>query len=620
MPENIQHCNVNDCTEPRADRRSVCEFHGIRCQSCNGHAVRGRYTIRGRYNVDLNVCVTCHEGAPQCSNCDNSMAAAYMYSVGYDNSCGDCYDNATRYCSDCDVRVWASESVTHTCRPRSSLRSWDYRPMEFIRHGLTTGPTFGVELEVGVRGYNAGTMEELGETLIWAKRDGSVESSDGHEGSELVSHPMTLDWFQGEGMRRWNNILGFVSENGGVNRTCGMHVHVGGENIGRDNGHLATLMYLWNTNSEAIHLFCRRIANRYAQTTRPEEITYFVDRPDRQDRYALVNLTNLRSGGTGTVEFRGFAATTDPQTFQASVEIVAASVEFTREFANQAAGADWDAFGAWIFTHGETYPALASEWLVREVYNAYRAVPVGLHGLTYDLTPNPAPYGYTRTGRPRQAPSEARRRAARARYRDERGRLAPAPEGWTPPVEPEPLPEWERELLVGSGNEGARISTANSIRQSLDILTNMALDSTSVRLATRPTERVSASSRRTFQEMGLTDLEIDRLAAPAAPETPYVNPNGFTADRMDSWASQYNGPSCECSGCRQYRARHGIAYDGTVVQAPAGRDLGPGLTAAGGWVSAPAPDTGYYIGTLGSPTDPFNIEWDDEPLEGNDEF
>lgn len=577
MPENIQHCNAGDCTAPRTERRSVCEFHAIRCQHCNGHAVRGRYMMGGRYGSDLNVCVSCYEEAPTCANCDVRVSSSYMYHIGDAVSCHSCYNERTYYCSDCDIRVWVDGS--HVCPPRSGLRAWDYRPMQFIRHGNAPGTTFGVELEVGVRGWNAGTMEELGEDLIWAKRDSSVESSDGFEGSELVSHPMTLDWFQSEGMRRWDNILGFVRENGGVNRTCGMHVHVGGESISRTNGHLATLMYLWNTNDEAIRRFCRRVANRYARTTSAHEITYFVERPERQDRYALVNLTNLRSGGSGTVEFRGFAATTDSQTFRASVEIVAASVEFTREFAGQAAGADWDAFGAWIFTHGETYPALASEWLVREVYEAYRVVPQGLYGLSYDLAPNPAPYGYTATGRVRQAPSEARRAAAARRYRDpQTGRLATAPEDWTPPVTPQPMPEWERELL-------ARSDEASRRQQLLSELQDQILSAPIIGWESDPTLATGTFRGRDVRPVPTLN-EIG------------TNANGFSVNLTDSWANAYMGQGCDCSGCREYRERNDVL---TVS--------GGGLTASGGWTSAP--DQSYIIGTFGTSS------WDDEGSDQN---
>lgn len=181
--------------------------------------------------------------------------------------------------------------------------------------------TFGIEIEcclprnvhISVGGYHSG-HQVPGLPEGWkAQSDCSIQAPRGHYGVEIVSPVLR----GAEGVKQVLAVCAWLAEKGArVNKSTGFHVHVGWAHTKKELARLAflvanhekALFASTGTHSREDGRFCRPIANaeQFVQAFK----TGTQDRlPD--NRYHLLNVTNLRSGRMNTVEFRCFAGTTN---------------------------------------------------------------------------------------------------------------------------------------------------------------------------------------------------------------------------------------------------------------------------------------------------------------------
>lgn len=172
--------------------------------------------------------------------------------------------------------------------------------------------TFGIEIEtcipagaIMVGTYTTGVPAQgLPEGWV-AKYDGSIRPFPGHVGCEFVSPVLRGP----EGLRSVIAAVAAIRAMGGrVNASTGLHIHVG---FDRSNAAALTRLVTLTSNFEkAIYAstgtktrengtYCRPVSHLGdAQTTMSN---------GRCDRYRVLNLRNLLTGGKPTVEFRAFA-------------------------------------------------------------------------------------------------------------------------------------------------------------------------------------------------------------------------------------------------------------------------------------------------------------------------
>jgi hypothetical protein len=184
--------------------------------------------------------------------------------------------------------------------------------------------TFGIEIEcylpagsVVVGAYHAGAALP-GFPAGWnAQADGSLGCRRGKQAVEVVSPVLK----GAEGLSQVKDVLAKLNEMGAsVSVKCGFHVHVG---FAGDAAALERLTTLVANHETAIFAttgtknrerggYCRPIRRSFAGTTfaaaaagsaRP------VSGEAANNRYHLLNLTNLARGIRPTVEFRAFAGT-----------------------------------------------------------------------------------------------------------------------------------------------------------------------------------------------------------------------------------------------------------------------------------------------------------------------
>lgn len=277
------------------------------------------------------------------------------------NECSQCEYVDCQCCSDCQDYPCACAPYTDT----SDLLPWDYSPPDgYTFHG--TGPAYyGMELEVSSRNdYDTLAMArryldtEHG-TLGYLKSDSSVA------GFELATEPMAYAWAMAH--FPWDLLPALAAEDCYADtESNGLHVHVS-RNAFSSPAHMFRWMKLFYRNRRHITRVARRSSGEWAafrDEQRTGQFTHAKQRGRHYDetkssRYAAINTTNAH-----TLEVRVSASSLDIAEAQSALQLVAATVEYTRTLtAHQVTAGDgwnWDAFREWLQLNETTYPALAA--------------------------------------------------------------------------------------------------------------------------------------------------------------------------------------------------------------------------------------------------------------------
>lgn len=196
--------------------------------------------------------------------------------------------------------------------------------------------TFGVEIEctvvadrdrgIQVGGYHSG-VSVPGLPEGWtAQYDSSIRASRGRKAVEIVSPIMK----GADGLRQIQQVCKFLTERHGarVNASTGLHVHVGFPND--DAEALKRLVTLTANFEKAIFASTgtksRERGHFCGSVQRHGNVDVAADRAGNY-RYHLLNLTNLRRGRFGAVEFRAFAGTLNPEKIIGYVRLCVGIVE-----------------------------------------------------------------------------------------------------------------------------------------------------------------------------------------------------------------------------------------------------------------------------------------------------
>lgn len=287
----------------------------------------------------------------------------------YRYACDNCND---RYCGGCEPEYYGGDDNSDV------LESYSYTP-RLVFNGAH-GPYYGMEIEVTtdhVRKLVEIVNEHAG-SLVYCKSDSSVE------GAEMVTHPMSYEWAMEHFPWKMLTALRAGADATVIPEENGIHIHVSRD--GFDNpSHLYRWMKLWYRNPRDIQRIARRRGDHWSSFNpehragqkehvkfgkpnyRPLDSDYdpvtreYVRTGDvtRTDRYAAINTTN-----DATLEVRVFASTLRPQRAKAALQLVAGSVEYTRQLTADAIthrrGWEWRAFMAWAGKSG-LYPDLMAE-------------------------------------------------------------------------------------------------------------------------------------------------------------------------------------------------------------------------------------------------------------------
>lgn len=317
------------------------------------------------------LCDSCYEQeVTQCERCGDECWTDDTYMVGDDVWCCTCSDYHSSYCYDCDVRYDDDDADEHE-HDQQCLLDYNDTPLLRFRGEDPHGYYLGLELEMeDTTGGSISTAVERVSQLgdhFYCKSDGSL-----YDGMEMVSHPMTLAYWQGMedkvssltqalrqyGMRSWNT------------ETAGIHVHVSADAFAGSDKHLWLFQQMFYRNPDAVAKYAGRESDQWARIRVAKgDVTYYTKTRKSGGyydlhRYMAVNLTNRQ-----TVEIRVFRGSLNPNRVYANLELVHALVEYTRTltFAQIKAGAlNFEVFGYWLRQQSQ-YPHAAAHMTARGI-------------------------------------------------------------------------------------------------------------------------------------------------------------------------------------------------------------------------------------------------------------
>lgn len=356
----------------------------IQCDDCGD-----RFETDERWSdyVDLitdGVHTACTVGQILCRDYERMIESFDDHMV----SCSDCGD---RDCAESDGTYWEDgDPYCYSCavdyrerrdnRDNDGLRAWNYRPSSWRPRGdYPDNALMGIELEVdgSVRDILSVTREHAPDGHLYCAEDGSIAY-----GCEIISHPQTLHWAKRE--FDYPALLADLNAHGcTVGDGHGLHVHVS-RNAFRRDGRRSTLhTFLWASfiyaSAPYMAAMGRRNPGRWGRfactgcrgshavpASRWWSIPVYcndcyalmtkagADSGYCHDRYRALNWNNSR-----TVELRFPRATLDRGEFMSTLELVDATVEYTRvmRVSDIDNAMRWSSFRSWVDTRDDY------EWL-----------------------------------------------------------------------------------------------------------------------------------------------------------------------------------------------------------------------------------------------------------------
>jgi hypothetical protein len=262
--------------------------------------------------------------------------ATRLETGSYSTLCMDCIANPDFHnCVDCDA--WYEEGYHHYCEydeeeePEDTriIHNWDYHPTP-IFHGISK-LQFGIELEMDLTNISTHRTsldnmhaEDEYEQHFYFKNDGSLHTY----GVELVTHPRDLgEWHTYAD--KFGAMLQSTSANGGRAWTrdeCGLHIHVSRDGFS-SLAHITRFAMFFARNQRGWTKLANRESN-YATwaNLRDGEVITKVKFPHQASHYDAVSLAPAN-----TIEVRIFRPSLAIGRIIGSIELVAATIEYTRE-------------------------------------------------------------------------------------------------------------------------------------------------------------------------------------------------------------------------------------------------------------------------------------------------
>lgn len=329
--------------------QTVCSDCVRMCERCNETATidDGYCEVDGR-RIWCDNCTSSH--ATFCGYCEE-YSSSYAVNIGDrdDYWCESCTQDNASYCEECDT-YYADGCMDCSTDP-DTIHDYSYRP-DLIFHTTNKDERlfFGMEIEVECRNGRyepaeyAGRLE--GYELAYLKGDGSLNN-----GFEIVTHPMTHDFFTNEATEFWKTLEVLRDTHRvmswGTN-TAGIHIHISRTGF-KGGAHMHRFLNLVYSNEDLFSTIAGRSSSRWAKfddvntviRDGEDENGYIQYRSYRSfkhkiyegrntDRYSAVNTQNQ-----DTLELRIFKSTTKPERIKGYMDLAHASVEYTRSLTLQ---------------------------------------------------------------------------------------------------------------------------------------------------------------------------------------------------------------------------------------------------------------------------------------------
>jgi hypothetical protein len=333
--------------------------------------------------------IVCSDCAMSCYRCDNiETVNDTFYVVDGDDWCEGCTERRSYFCESCEERnsygtshvsdrgedwceaclndaYWCDSCDEYNADGCDSclsddeggriIHDYSYRP-DAIFHSTDKNERlfFGLEIEVeagdNLRESANHAYQLEGLDLAYLKHDGSLNN-----GFEIVTHPMSHEFFKNEAQELWSVIEQLRSNSAyrvksWDTKTCGLHIHI--SRTGFNGGaHMHRFLNLVYSNSDFYSTLAGRTSDQWAkftdiyrndykrdsngeriwdmdngyEVTTTRQFKHKLSTDYNSDRYSAVNTNNRE-----TLEMRIFRGSVNGNTIKAQIDLAHASVEYTR--------------------------------------------------------------------------------------------------------------------------------------------------------------------------------------------------------------------------------------------------------------------------------------------------
>ena len=363
---------------------SLCE-----CGMCGDIMPRRRATTARIKGQKIRVCYNCRKKLSYCTNCgymvekesvvhydmrrfeDGSMEQAHI--------CKECDPKHSFTCK-CGIqthnqvsrRSSNGDQVCPACSEEDEgMQPYYFKPMRLHfqtgdREGKVSEDAFhmGFEIEIAMKYSNIDQnsmthllKEKFGNKRIYCMHDGTIESSSGYPGLEVVSHPFTWEDYK-EQSYKWDEMLIYLRAKGwsanfpGV----GFHVHTTKESWGSFQIY-KLLQLIYKNKDWACKIAQRKPTTYCTMETRDfdEAVLVAKNKKNRSvDHYSAINLNNGNGTASKTIEFRLFQGNLEPLYFHKNIEFVRACYQYTQNYRDMTIGG----FTAYVRKNNREYPCL----------------------------------------------------------------------------------------------------------------------------------------------------------------------------------------------------------------------------------------------------------------------
>lgn len=328
-----------------------CFEHYKKCEEC-GEYVHEDDLIYIE-NERISVCEDCYdEHFITCCACNEIIRSDESYqSDAGDTYCQYCYDERFIICPDCNQEVdieyasYCDEDGCYYCddcyqenhvrkiiRPYHDDVHWSTNSFMDEPIGLDT-LIIGIEHEVaGDEDYAeefATIVNPEYEKNVVLMHDSSVS------GFEIISHPMTMNYFRYQFLPRYKKGLEFLKEHSfDAEGEGGIHIHF---NEIRDTHQRARMFNILYGTVEDVANWCAITGrseysmNRWCSMVRDVDTTYVLERDSYTCAHKRYTALNHDDDRTGTHELRIFDSTLDAKQFETCVDILISLLDYTKE-------------------------------------------------------------------------------------------------------------------------------------------------------------------------------------------------------------------------------------------------------------------------------------------------
>lgn len=311
----------------------------VKCSCCKEVYIKrseGK-KVRGKI-MDYLLCNECANSKyVECPSCFSLTIDPLIKVKGKKDICSHC-TNHYKPCTKCG-KLHFEEGCCRKDISTGLVCSYSYKPLPYFNYNSSTGGgggvIFGFENEINYKSedYDSAlksVYQGFDSNVLYLKSDGSISGA----GFEVVSHPMTLDFFDSLDLSPLYSVSPKDRDT-----SCGLHVHVSRSSFSGQS-HLYKLTEFINSNKTLIKKIAGREFCNYAMKIETK-VTGVIKGTGGRERYHAVNLTNKN-----TVEIRIFKSARNELQLRSRIEFVNALVEFTRNVGFQSNTAD--GFKKWL--------------------------------------------------------------------------------------------------------------------------------------------------------------------------------------------------------------------------------------------------------------------------------